>query len=129
MNPERRTAAWRLHQSCKTIPSLAFLLLAACGGGGGSAPPITDPDVQTVGCTDNSGLDLFAAETVEALGLSWNNQAAFDASGGYRVRYGTVSEIYNAEKSVDCTSLDCETTLVGLNNDTNLLIRLTLEVA
>ncbi|MEN8244499.1 MAG: hypothetical protein ABFS43_06315 [Thermodesulfobacteriota bacterium] len=109
-----------------TVILLIFsIAIAGCGGsssGGNNSNPVTDPDVQTIGCTDNFGLDLFAAETDSALGLSWNNQGEFDASGGYQVRYGTVAEAYGVEETVDCTNLDCETTLTGLNNDTTYYV-------
>lgn len=102
---------------------LITLLLTGCdsgddGGGGSSEPSLTEPNVPTVSCIDNTGMDLFAAETNAALGLSWNNHANFNADGGYLVRYGTVTETYTVEIAVaSCTALNCETTLTGLNND------------
>jgi len=102
---------------------LSTLLLTGCdsgdgGGGASSEPPLTEPNIPTISCTDNTGIDLFAAETNTAVGLSWNNHANFNADGGYLVRYGTVTETYTVEIAVaSCTTLDCETTLTGLNND------------
>ena len=118
MNPD--TALSRLVPSSLFLPlSLSVLLLAGCGsgGGGGDEPPLDDPDVQTIGCTDSTSMDLFAAETNSALGLSWNNHANFNADGGYRVRYGTATGTYTVDVPVaGCTTLDCETTLTGLDN-------------
>lgn len=110
------TLAHRFHLILLLLTSL---MLGACGGGSssGNSNPITDPDIVTVGCVDNDGLDLFVAEAAQALALSWNNQGGFDASGGYRVRFGFRSEDYSASITVACTALDCETTLIELDND------------
>jgi hypothetical protein len=98
------------------------LVWAGCGdddGGGGEGRPA---GTRVPGCLSDDGIDLFAAEGDQVLGLTWNNIAAADFSGGYRVRYGTASGEYGEEVLVECATIDCEFNLTGLQNETTYYV-------
>ena len=67
-------------------------------------------------CLSDGGIDLFAAEGDEVLGVSWNNQGEWDASGGYQLRFGIAEDALSSEVIVDCTDMECEYNLTGLDN-------------
>ncbi len=67
-------------------------------------------------CLDEDGIDLFAAEADEVLGITWNNLGESDAEGGYRVRFGSSAENLSDEVLSDCTDLECEHNLAPLQN-------------
>ncbi len=46
-------------------------------------------------CMDPKGLDVYAAEADGALSVSWKVNGAFDVAGGFEVRYGTATGVYD----------------------------------
>jgi hypothetical protein len=57
-----------------------------------AAGPVCEPEPSAgriPSCIDSDGMDVFAIEANGALGVSWNVNADIDASGGFRVAWGT----------------------------------------
>ena len=100
---------------------LIFVVVAASGCRGGSSSSGAGDDRSDGGripsCLDEDGIDLFAAEADEVLGITWNNLGESDAAGGYRVRFGTSADAVSDEVLSDCTDLACELNLTGLGNN------------
>ena len=67
-------------------------------------------------CLSDGGIDMFAAEGDEVLGLSWNNVGGWDSSGGYRIRFGITEDDLADEMVINCTDFECEHNLTGLDN-------------
>ena len=68
------------------------------------------------GCLSDGGIDMFAAEGDEVLGLSWNNLGGWDSAGGYRLRLGFTDQDLSNEMVIACTDLECEHNLTNLQN-------------
>ncbi len=125
MKRHRAASYWKI------VPILLISLMTAnCPGPGGTDGDKDnqngqrdDPGGRIPGCFSDDGIDLFAAEGDEVLGLAWNNIGESDASGGYRVRFGVDSEDFSDSVVVDCTDLECEFTLTGLENGVTLFLQ------
>lgn len=101
------------------LVTLAVLILFLSGCRSSNGPGDGDDrsdDGRVPRCLDEDGIDLFAAEGDEVLGITWNNLGEADASGGYRVRYGTSPDGMAQEVISDCTDFECELNLSGLDN-------------
>lgn len=88
----------------------SLVMLTACGGGGGGNTGNSSghsAGIRIPSCLSDSGIDLFAAQGDQVLGLTWNNIGGADFSGGYRVRYGTESGSYPDQIDVPCATIDC----------------------
>jgi hypothetical protein len=111
--------------TCSLMMILVAVTIFGCPSAS-NGPNGTDGDDDTIDggriprCLAEDGLDLFAAEGDEVLGITWNNLAESDSEGGYRVRYGTsVDEVdeLSDEMLSPCTDFECELNLTGLENN------------
>lgn len=91
--------------------------------GSGSADDRSDGG-RIPSCLAEDGIDLFAAEGDEVLGITWNNLGESDAEGGYRVRFGTSVEDLSDEVLSDCSDLECELNLTGLENNVTYTLQI-----
>lgn len=100
---------------------LAGSALKGCGSttsGSGTAGPVDQRSDggRIPGCLSDGGIDMFAAEGDEVLGLSWNNLGGWDSGGGYRLLFGFTDDDRSNEMVIECSDLECEYNLTGLQN-------------
>jgi hypothetical protein len=82
-------------------------------------PPIriVEPEsVPPLGCLDDAGIDLFAAEADGAVALTWNYRSTADAGGGYRLFLKQDGDTQYLFGDFSCQAT-CEGVLRGLGND------------
>lgn len=98
------------------VPFAVAVLVGGCRGKKGGSDDRTAGG-RIPGCTTENGIDLFAAEADQVLGLSWTNVGGWDHAGGYRVRWGTAEGSHPDSIDVACPDAYCEHSLSGLAND------------